>query len=491
MLKHQIDSINPSYRHQQSEKLSHVFGPVEFPLPKHGPRGPLTIRKTLTRHQLAPDDDQLPVQRVRTGDFKPRAADFPSKKTRRRVVADPLALYLDQALQSELLDRAQEFKLTKSLFLYRLAFQRLILKEPIVIKYLIELLEDIISKRIRLDAGCNLGLSETAKRKQVEPRLKPTLRWLKRTLQQLRNPNQEASPTVGDELTSNRRRVHSELIQRVELLLIRPQHFESAPFASPNASFLLSQYREICQTIVRSNLRLVVQFTRQVCGNSEAVLDMIQEGNRGLLHAVNKFDYRSGVRFSTYAMPWIKQAIFGALPNHHRNIRVPENFRAISRRVQNELQTLQRGTFEFRHRDSGQTIALIAESLKMSSFEVAGHLRMQRDTCSLDQPLGSGTGGSGTSASSLGDLLTDERNTPSDTIISQQQQAVRAVMTQALTPREREVIMLRFGFDDGKNRSFAEVGRQMGLTRQRVCQVEKHALAKLEKMSDRFFESEN
>ena len=492
MLKQQSDSINPSYRHQQSENLSHAFEPVESPLPKRGLRGPsksqnvlqnemqnasLKISSTSSQSDLAASElhSQLKAKAgsVCTGLNSTRKASS---------TTNSLSIYLNEALQADLLTKEGEVSLAKSITLYRQAFQRLILGEPAVVAHIIGLLEELTTKRVRLDTVCNFGLSESAKRKLVEPKLKPTLKWLKRTLQLLRNVSTEQSIS-----SIERRRLVRETMKRVETLTIRPNHFESAPFGNPKALELLGTYQRLSQTMVRANLRLVVQVVRQICGNSPSVLDMIQEGNRGLMHAVTKFDHQCGVRFSTYAMPWIKQAIFGALPNHHRNIRVPENFRSISRRVTKELRELQRGRFEFRQTDSGQTIALIADSLEMNPADVANHLRMQRDTCSLDQPIVNGIGcGSDEQVGNIGDLLAGNRPDPSvESAQSERQRMVRSMMAQVLTRREHEVIKLRFGFDDGCDRSFAEVGREMGLTRQRVCQVEKHALAKLEKMSDR------
>jgi RNA polymerase sigma factor (sigma-70 family) len=480
MLKQQSDSINPSYRHQQSENLSHVLEPVDCPLPKRGQRGPFNSKnhsqKNTSSRRLQAEPSMVLESAKSKTDSKTNRKSNPA--------TDALSTYLNEALGADLLTKEGEAKLAKSISLHRQAFQRLVLAEPAVIEHLIGLLEETVKKEVRLDTVCNFGLSELAKRKCVEPRLKPTLKFLKRTLKLLRTKHDEV---VGSKI--ERRQLVRETIKRVESLMIRPNHFESAPIENPKALELLGIYQRLSQEMVASNRRLVVQVVRQICGNSPAVLDMIQEGNRGLMHAVTKFDHQCGVRFSTYAMPWIKQAIFGALPNHHRNIRVPENFRTITRRVQRELRQLQRGRFEFRQTDSGQTIALIAESLELSSFDVANHLRMQRDTCSLDQPfIGGGAIGCGSDeqVSRIGDLLTDNRPDPAiGSAKSERDRMVRGMMAQVLTRREHDVIRLRFGFDDGHDRSFAEVGREMGLTRQRVCQVEKRALAKLEKMTSK------
>ncbi len=381
-----------------------------------------------------------------------------------------------EEISQALLSKTQEQRLAQKISRYRRAFERKIISEPAVVEYFIKLLIDLQSKKRRLDTVCNFGLSETDKRKQVEPRIGPCLKLLQRLRKQLAHP---ISGLEG-------RRLHRRVVAAVEPLMIRPGFFESAPFLSVKASELRAEYRTLCRRLVCANMRLVTMIANRICGDSSVLADMIQEGNRGLMHAVTKFDHHCDVRFATYATPWIKQAILGALVNAQRNIRVPENFRAISRRVQKQIRVMQTSRFEFCKTDSGQTIMRLADQLKMRPADVARHLRIQRDTCSLDSPTGANLGEADAS-SALCEVLEDRRQCNPMEIAQDHERArfVRKLMAQALTRRERDVISLRFGFKDGKDRSFAEVGREVGLTRQRVCQVEKQALAKLGKITER------
>lgn len=471
MFEQRTDSINRSFRHQQSEQLSHALEPCEFPIPRSRPHRPAGAGRAKTSKSIPPKT------RSRKSENPNARRSDPSISATSLLAIDKRGLNLDDALKTPLLSKEQEHDLAQLIFRYRGAFQRLILKEPAVIQYLIGLLSQLESKQLRIDAVCNLGMSELEKRRMLEPKIRLSLKTLKRLSKQVR------STTSATES----RRLHRKTIRLVEVLMMRPQTLESAPFENPKANELLTRYRRLCQYLTQSNMRLVVQLARQICGNSQVLLDMIQEGNRGLMHAVTKFDHRCNIRFSTYATPWIKQAIFGALPNSQRNIRIPENFRAISRKVRRRVNDIRSGSFECRDADSGRTISLIADEIDMQPTDVERHLCIQRDTCSLDQPV-SGSSFDADSNSNLGDVLPDCRETdpPQLAEVHEREQFVRLIMNQSLTRREHDVISLRFGFNDGQHRSFAEVGRVMGLTRQRVCQVEKQALEKLGKVTSRF-----
>lgn len=464
MFEQRSDSINRSFRHQQSEQLSHTLEPCEFPMAKSRPPRPIGSGFSSSPNRISP---------------KTRSQKSPATRSRSSIAGRPgatdaLGLYLNDALNTPLLSREQEHSLAQQIFRYRQAFQRLILKEPAVIEHLAGLLSKWESKQVRIDAICNLGLSESEKRKKLEPKIRLNLKTLKRLPKQVRFATSTAATN----------RLHKKTVRLVEELMLRPQPFESAPFENPKARELLNKYQQFGQHLTQANLRLVVQIARQICGNSPVLPDMIQEGNRGLMHAVTKFDHRCKIRFSTYATPWIKQAIFGSLANAQRNIRIPENFRATGRKVQRHVNDIRNCNFEFLDTDSGRTISLIADELKMQPNEVEKHMCIQRDTCSLDQPVSGSTDGV-ESNSSLGDALPDYRRTNPHKLVQirEREQFVRSMMKQTLTRRESDVISLRFGIKDGQDRSFAEVGRVMGLSRQRVCQVEKQALEKLEKVT--------
>ncbi|MFK7767202.1 MAG: RNA polymerase sigma factor RpoD/SigA [Mariniblastus sp.] len=377
-----------------------------------------------------------------------------------------IGLYLSQAIQSPLLSKSEEQILAQKISRYRTAFQRLILQEPAVVEHLVDLLTKWENKKLRLDSVCNVALSETAKRKTLEPKIRKSLKTLRRAAKQL------AAASM-----SNKRSVIRKVIRLVEPLMIRPRPFETAPFENPKAILLLCKYNKLCQQMTQSNMRLVVQVARKLCGGSPVLMDMIQEGNRGLMHAVTKFDHCRAIRFSTYATPWIKQAIYAALPNSQRNIRVPDNFRTKGRAIQRRMYELMDGeNWPQFDSNSDRVINTIAEEMDLCPIEVANVITIQRDTCSLDQPIQGRN-----SSSTLGGMIADTRDNCPHWLanVRERQQLVRATMKRSLNDREREVISLRFGIGDGKNRSFAEVGREMGITRERVRQLEKQAIEKL------------
>ncbi len=406
------------------------------------------------------------------------ATNFRKNTNQLSNVGSGISLYLNQALRSPLLSKSEEQQLAQKISRYRIAFQRLILQEPDVLHHLVDMLSKWELKKLRLDAVCNVALSETAKRKTLEPKIRKTLKTLRRM------PNAMRKLAKGglepNESQREQRKLFRKIVRLVEPLMIRPRPFEIAPFCNPKAAIMLRKYHELCQAMTQANMRLVVQVARKLCGGSPVLMDMIQEGNRGLMHAVTKFDCKRGLRFSTYATPWIKQTIYAALPNSQRNIRVPDNFRTKGRAVQRKMHELLGGgswsEFDF---NSDRVINAIADEMELCPIEVSRILTIQRDTCSLDQP----TRGLN-STSTLGELIADASNNSPPMLASERerQQFVWATLHRTLNEREREVISLRFGIGDGKDRSFAEVGRTMGITRERVRQLEKKAIEKLSQL---------
>ena len=407
------------------------------------------------------------------------ATNFRKNTNQLSNVGSGISLYLNQALRSPLLSKSEEQQLAQKISRYRIAFQRLILQEPDVLQHLVDMLSKWEMKKLRLDAVCNVALSETAKRKTLEPRIRKTLKALRRMPNAMRKLA-KGGLEPNESQQREQRKLFRKIVRLVEPLMIRPRPFEIAPFCNPKAAIMLRKYHELCQAMTQANMRLVVQVARKLCGGSPVLMDMIQEGNRGLMHAVTKFDCKRGLRFSTYATPWIKQTIYAALPNSQRNIRVPDNFRTKGRAVQRKMHELLGGgswsEFDF---NSDRVINAIADEMELCPIEVSRILTIQRDTCSLDQP----TRGLN-STSTLGELIADASNNSPPMLASERerQQFVWATLHRTLNEREREVISLRFGIGDGKDRSFAEVGRTMGITRERVRQLEKKAIEKLSQL---------
>ena len=225
---------------------------------------------------------------------------------------------------------------------------------------------------------------------------------------------------------------------------------------------------EAKQQLSQSNLRLVVNIAKRYVGRGMHFLDLIQEGNLGLIKAVEKFDYTRGYKFSTYATWWIRQSITRAIADQARTIRIPvhmvETIHKLSRVSRTLLQELGRDPFP----------AEIAERMGISEEKVIEIQKINQEPVSLETPIGE------EEDSHLGDFIEDEgAKSPSDIVSFAMLREQLISVLNTLTPREEKVLRLRYGVDDGRPRTLEEVGKEFNVTRERIRQIEAKALRKL------------
>jgi RNA polymerase primary sigma factor len=452
----------------------------------------------------------------------PTRSSAPVKRRSSAVIDDPIRLYLLQMGGIPLLTRETEVSSAKKIEHWRRKYRRTLLANDYVLAGAVQLLQRVQAGKLRLDRTIEVSVTNTREKKRLLKRLGPNLATLQRIEAEKRRLFRVA---MSRSVPAARRqdcwrrlvRQRNKAVRLVEEMNLRiqrlyPLHRQlqeqwdrhraierqlaAGGFSTAVAEDLAREQRRILlatresrctlgrrldlladlrqrydaakRELAAGNLRLVISIAKRYRNRGLSFLDLIQEGNSGLMRAVDKFEHARGFKFSTYATWWIRQAITRAIADQSRTIRVPVHMADTINRLRN----LTRGFLQQNGREP--TLEEIASLAELSVEEAECVWRMARRPVSLDQPLGDGDEGT------VGEFVSDSREI--DPLRDVNSQALKSSISRALeglSYREREIIRLRFGLADGYAYTLEEVGTIFDVTRERVRQIEAKAVEKL------------
>jgi RNA polymerase primary sigma factor len=479
--------------------------------------------------EIRVDENQpvrAPEKKVRGKASKaPKVVEVPTGETSKRI-DDPVRMYLTQMGEIPLLSRDEEISLAKKIEITRKRFRRELLESDFVMKAALDILTRVQNSELPFDRTIKVSMTEGLEKVQITGRMPHNLR----TIDELRKQNIADFGTVmsPDASTADRETARQNLILRrrkmvtlLEELSLRTQRLQPSikrlgqisermteierqiermknlkaarderanlqrelhdlmniTLETPTSlrrrlesvETRFAEYEHSMRELSGGNLRLVVSIAKKYRNRGLSFLDLIQEGNTGLMRAVDKYEYRRGYKFSTYATWWIRQAITRAIADQARTIRIPVHMIETMSKLRRVSKTL------LQDNSREPTLEETAEAAQVSLDETRRVMRISRHPISLDRPVGE------SEDSYFGEFIEDDAtDSPADSATHEMLKEKIDYVLKTLTYREREIIKLRYGLGDGYTYTLEEVGRIFKVTRERVRQIEAKAVRKLQ-----------